>query len=340
MRLFEIRDAWGLDHLVETERPVPRPGPHDVLIRLKAASLNYRDVVMVSGNYGKLAGSLPLIPLSDGVGEIVEVGAEVTRFKAGERVCTTVFQGWHSGELREWMARTALGGPLDGVLTEYQTLSQEGIVRAPEHLSDEEAATLPCAALTAWDAVVTQGAAGPAETVLVLGTGGVALFALQFAKISGARVIVTSKSDEKLERARKLGADHTINYLQDADWGRTARDMAGGEGVDLVVETGGGGTLSQSLRAVRTGGRVMMMGVLGGTTLDARVYHLVLRRVRLQGITLACRDDFETMNRAIAHHQLRPVVDRVFSFEDTHDAFGYLAGQGHFGKVVISIAGA
>ena len=293
---------------------------------------------MVEGNYGKLAGDLPLIPLSDGVGEVVAIGSEATRFREGDRVCTTVFQAWHSGELREWMATTALGGPLDGVLCEYRALSEEALVRAPEHLSDEEAAALPCAGLTAWDAVVTQGNVKPGETVLILGTGGVALFALQFAKLSGATVIITSKSDEKLRKASALGADHTINYVDDPEWGRTARNLAGNEGVDLVVETGGGKTLVQSLRAVRTGGRISLMGVLSGTTLDARVYHLVLRRVRLQGITLASRDDFEAMNHAIARHRLRPVIDRVFPFEYCHEAFRHLSGQHHFGKVAISMA--
>jgi NADPH:quinone reductase-like Zn-dependent oxidoreductase len=337
MKVFEIRNDWGLNNLLPGTRPMPEPGPREVLLRMRAATLNYRDRVVVEGNYGKLAGDLPLIPLSDGVGEVVAVGSETTRFGEGDRVCTTVFQAWQSGELREWMATSALGGPLDGVLCEYRALCEDGLVRAPEHLSDEEAAALPCAGLTAWDAVVTQGAVKPGETVLILGTGGVALFALQFAKLSGATVIITSKSDEKLQKASALGADHTINYVDDPEWGRTARDLAGGEGVDLVVETGGGKTLVQSLRAVRTGGRISLMGVLSGATLDARVYHLVLRRVRLQGITLASRDDFDAMNRAIALHRIHPIIDRVFPFEDCHEAFRHLSGQHHFGKVAISI---
>ena len=337
MKVFELKNDWGLNNLLAGTRPMPEPGPREILLRLRAASLNYRDRVLVEGNYGKLAGELPLIPLSDGLGEIVAVGAEVTRFREGDRVCTTVFQAWNSGRLQEWMAKTALGGPLDGVLCEYRALSEEGLVLAPDHLSDAEAAALPCAGVTAWDAVVTQGDLKPGEVALILGTGGVALFALQFAKLCGATVIITSKSDEKLEKARALGADHVINYEKDPEWGRAAREIAGGEGVDLVVETGGGGTLAQSLKAVRTAGRIMLMGVLAGTMLDARVYHLVLRRVRLQGITLASRDDFEAMNRAIAAAEIRPVIDRTFAFDDCHGAFRHLVGQHHFGKIAITM---
>jgi NADPH:quinone reductase-like Zn-dependent oxidoreductase len=338
VKVFENRERWGLENLVPGERPVPEPGPREVLLRLSAASLNYRDLVVVQGNYGRLAGEPPLIPLSDGVGEVVAVGSEVTRVKPGERVCTTVFQGWHSGELEDWMAETALGGPLDGVLSEYRTLDEGGVVRAPEHLSDAEAATLPCAGLTAWDAVINQGSLQAGETVLILGTGGVSLFALQFAKLRGATAIVTSKSNEKLARARALGANHTINYLETPRWGGPVREMTGGRGADLIVETGGGGTLPESLSAVRAGGRIMLMGVLAGAKLEAKVYHLVLRRVRLQGITMAPRDDFERMNALITEHGLRPVVDRVFPFEDSPQAFSHLAAQEHFGKVAIEIA--
>jgi NADPH:quinone reductase-like Zn-dependent oxidoreductase len=337
VKVFEVRDDWGLENLVPGERPVRDPGPREVLLRLRAASLNYRDLVVVQGNYGRLAGEPPLIPLSDGVGEVVAVGAEVTRVRPGDRVCTTVFQGWLSGELEDRMAETALGGPLDGVLGEYRTLHEDGVVRAPGHMSDAEAATLPCAGLTAWDAVINQGGLQASETALILGTGGVSLFALQSAKLRGGQAIVTSKSDEKLARARRLGADHTINYTRTPRWGGAVREMTDGRGVDLVVETGGGGTLPESLGAVRAGGRVMLMGVLAGAQLDAKIYHLVLRRVRLQGITMAPRDDFERMNALLTEHGLHPQVDRIFGFDESPAAFKYLAAQRHFGKVAIEI---
>jgi NADPH:quinone reductase-like Zn-dependent oxidoreductase len=338
LRVFEIRDTWGLENLAPGERPIRDPGPREVLLRLRAASLNYRDLVVVQGNYGRLAGKPPLIPLSDGVGEVVTAGAEVTRVRPGDRVCTTVFQGWLSGELEDGMAETALGGPLDGVLGEYRTLHEDGVVRAPEHMSDAEAATLPCAGLTAWDAVINQGGLQAGETALILGTGGVSLFALQFAKLQGGGAIVTSKSDEKLARARRLGADHTINYVETPRWGGAVRELTGGRGVDLVIETGGGGTLPESLGAVRAGGRIMLMGVLAGAQLDAKIYHLVLRRIRLQGITMAPRDDFERMNTLLAEHDLHPHVDRIFGFDESPAAFEYLAAQRHFGKVAIEIA--
>jgi NADPH:quinone reductase-like Zn-dependent oxidoreductase len=338
LRVFEIRDAWGLENLALGERPIRDPGPREVLLRLRAASLNYRDLVVVQGNYGRLAGEPPLIPLSDGVGEVVAVGTEVTRVRPGDRVCTTVFQGWLSGELEDGMAETALGGPLDGVLGEYRTLHEDGAVRAPDHMSNAEAATLPCAGLTAWDAVINRGGLQAGETALILGTGGVSLFALQFAKLQGGRAIVTSKSDEKLDRVRRLGADHTINYARTPRWGGAVRELTGGRGVDLVVETGGGGTLPESLGAVRAGGRIMLMGVLAGAQLDAKIYHLVLRRIRLQGITMAPRDDFERMNALLAEHDLHPHVDRIFGFDESPAAFEYLAAQRHFGKVAIEIA--
>ena len=335
MRVIELRDDWRPENLALVERPNPEPGPGQALVRMKAASINYRDSLLVRGGYGRLAGSLPLIPLSDGAGEVVALGDGVSRIAVGDRVCPIMMQGWHAGTLPADVFQRILGGPLDGTLAEFMVVPAEDLVVLPDHLSDVEAACLPCASLTAWSAVVAEGAVKPGETVLVLGTGGVALFALLFAKASGARVIVTSKSDEKLERARALGADATINYQVTREWGPVARDLANGPGVDLVVETGGGGTLPETLRAVRPGGRISIMGVLAGGSLEGRLSAIVMRAIRLQGITVGSRADFEAMLRAMAAQEIPSPVDRVFGFEELHAALDHLDGQQHFGKVCL-----
>ena len=334
MRVVELRDDWSLENLTLAERPDPEAGRGEVLLRMKAASLNYRDWLLVQGGYGRAAGSLPLIPISDGVGEVMAVGPGVERVSQGDRACPVMFQGWHAGGLAADAYDRILGGPLDGVMAELMAVPAEDLVIVPPGMSDAGAASLPCAGVTAWSAVVSQGNARPGETVLVLGTGGVALFALQFAKLQGANVIVTSSSDEKLEKARALGADHGINYRSDPDWGRSARDLAGGAGVDLVVETGGQ-TLGESLRALRPGGRISLMGVLGGDRIDARLSAIVMRRIAIQGITVGPRADFEAMVRACDANRLEPVVDRVFGFDELRPALEHLASQKHFGKVCI-----
>ncbi|HZD26202.1 MAG TPA: NAD(P)-dependent alcohol dehydrogenase, partial [Alphaproteobacteria bacterium] len=264
MRVMEVRESWDLDHVLPGERPEPKAGPGQVVLKMKAATLNYRDFLTVQGGYGSRAGRLPLIPISDGVGEIVEVGEGVARVKPGERVCPAFFQSWRDGRPSAEHFSRALGGPLDGVMQDYMLLDAEGVVPAPAHLSDLEAAALPCAGLTAWSAVVTQGNIQPGDRVLVQGTGGVSIFALLFAKMHGAEVIATSSSDEKLEKVRTLGADHLINYRETPEWGKRARELTGGRGVDLVVEVGGAGTLKESVRATRIDGTIAMIGVLAG----------------------------------------------------------------------------
>jgi NADPH:quinone reductase-like Zn-dependent oxidoreductase len=251
MRVFQIQDDWGFDHLQLATRPQPTPGPGQVLLKMKAASLNYRDLVVPMRGYGSFTGELPLIPVSDGVGEVVEVGSGVTRVKVGDRVCPCFNQGWIAGEPDLERMTQTLGGPLDGTMADYMCLSEQGVVKAPEHLTDEEAATLPCAALTAWSAIVTYERLGPGSRVLVQGTGGVALFALQFAKLLGAHVTVISSSDDKLARAKALGADAGINYRTTPEWYKPARALTGGRGFDHIVELGGEKTLPQSLRAAR-----------------------------------------------------------------------------------------
>jgi NADPH:quinone reductase-like Zn-dependent oxidoreductase len=336
MRAFEVRGSFGLESVVPTERPDPSPGPGQVVVAVRAASLNYRDLMMVKGVYNPKQ-PLPLIPLSDGVGEVVAVGPGASRAKVGDRVAGLFAQGWLAGEPSRETLRTTLGGPLDGMLAEKVVLGDQGVVHVPEHLTDEEAATLPCAAVTAWSALVTEGGLKAGDTVLVQGTGGVSLFALQFARMAGARVIITSSRDEKLERARQLGASDGINYKTTPDWDRRARELTGGAGVDHVVEVGGAGTLERSLAAVRMAGRVSLIGVLSGRTSDLDIAPILMRKVRVQGVFVGHRETFEAMNRAIALHRLRPVVDRVFPFEEARAAFEHMESGAHFGKVVIRI---
>ncbi len=296
MRAVEIRGGFGLDNLALVERPDPRPGAGQVLVRLRAASLNFRDLLTVEGKYNPKQ-KLPLIPGSDGAGEVVAAGEGVTRVKPGDRVCTLFAQRWIAGRPTRERLRSTLGGPLDGVLAELAVFDQEGLVHTPGHLSDEEAATLPCAAVTAWNALVTEGGITAGETVLVQGTGGVSLFALQLGKLLGARVIVTSSRDEKLARVRELGADETINYREVPDWGAKAKELTGGAGVDHVVEVGGAGTLQQSLQAVRFGGTISLIGNLAGSKVEVLLPQIFMQKVRLQGILVGDRESFEAMNR-------------------------------------------
>jgi NADPH:quinone reductase-like Zn-dependent oxidoreductase len=335
MKVVELRDSFGLASLVAGERPEPKPAAGQVLVKMKAFSLNYRDLLMVKGLYNPKL-KLPFVPLSDGVGEVAALGEGVTRVKVGARVAGTFMQKWVEGELTEAKAKTALGGALEGVLAEYVVLDAEGVTPVPEHLGDEEAATLPCAALTAWNALVTEGKLRAGATVLIQGTGGVSLFALQFAKMHGARVIATSSSDAKLARVKALGASDGINYKTTPDWEEKVRALTG-HGVDHIVEVGGAGTLGKSLRAVRTGGHISLIGVLAGAGAQVNPMPILMKHVRVQGIFVGSRAMFEAMNRAIALHQMRPFVDRVFAFGDIRHAFQHLESGAHFGKVCLRI---
>jgi NADPH:quinone reductase-like Zn-dependent oxidoreductase len=337
MKAYEIQQSFGIDHLALSERPDPRPGPGQVLVKMRALSLNYRDLLVVKGLYNpKLR--RPMIPVSDGVGEVVAVGEGVSSVKLGERVAGTFMQQWVAGGVTEAAAKTALGGAIDGLLAEYAVLHENGVVRPPAHLTDEEASTLPCAALTAWHGLIRAGRLRPGESVLVQGTGGVSIFALQFAHLGGARVIITSSSDQKLERARQLGASDGINYRTTPDWEERVRALTGGVGVDHVVEVGGAGTLAKSLKAVRMGGHISLIGVLADGGGQVNPIPILMKTVRVQGIFVGSREMFEAMNRAIALHQLRPVVDRVFPFAEAREAFRYLESGAHFGKVCIRVS--
>lgn len=334
MHAIEIQNSFGLDNLVVAERPQPQPGPGQVLLQMRAWSLNYRDLLVVKGQYNpKLR--LPLVPLSDGVGEVVALGEGVTRVRKGDRVAGAFMQKWIDGGPSDLKARSSLGGGgMDGVLAEYVVLHEDGVVPVPAHLGDVEAATLPCAAVTAWHALITEGELKPGDTVLIQGTGGVSIFALQFARLAGARVLATSSSDAKLERVRQLGATDGINYKTTPEWGDKVRELTGGQGVDHVVEVGGAGTLGQSLRAVRTGGRISLIGVLSGGG-QVNPMPILMKNVRVQGIYVGSRAMFEAMNRAIAQSGLRPVVDRVFPFREAQAALRHLESGAHFGKVCL-----
>jgi NADPH:quinone reductase-like Zn-dependent oxidoreductase len=336
MKAWEIRNAFGLENLVLAERPDPTPGPYEVLVRVRAASLNYRDVLMIRGLYNPKQ-KLPLVPLSDGTGEVVAIGAHVTRFRVGDRVATTFCAGWEAGEAGRAELLTSLGGPLDGPLSELFVAREGGLVHLPPRLSFEEAAALPCAAVTAWSALVSQGRVRAGDTVLVQGTGGVSIFALQFAKLHGATVIVTSSSDAKLERARALGADHTINYRTHPEWGKVARERTGNVGVDHIVEVGGAGTLAQSLRAVRPFGTISVIGVLAGGAGDVSLFPILMQNVRLQGVIVGPRKDFEAMLRAIDSAGMTPVVDRVFPMHEFPKAIEHMGEGAHFGKIVVQV---
>lgn len=334
MRAIQIQDRFDLSALTLVERPDPRPDKGQIVIRTRAASLNYRDLLTVRGTYNPKQ-RLPLIPLSDGAGVVEAVGEGVTRFKVGDRVAGIFAQGWLAGALTRDRIGSTLGGPHDGFLAERVLLDQDGAVAVPPHLSFEEAACLPCAGVTAWHAL-TQAKLQPGQTVLVQGTGGVSIFALQLARLFGARVLATSSSDSKLERARKLGAEAGINYKADPQWGKKARALAGGEGVDLIVEVGGVGTLEQSIRCVRPGGTICLIGVLAGYRAELDLTAVLMQNVRIQGVLVGSREHFEDMNRAITAHQLHPVIDKVFPFTEARAAFEHLASQSHFGKVTLS----
>ncbi|MBI2804221.1 MAG: NAD(P)-dependent alcohol dehydrogenase [Planctomycetes bacterium] len=327
--------AFGIENLQIMDRPEPTPGPGQVLLKMNAWSLNYRDLLIVKGLYNPKL-KLPFVPLSDGVGEVIGIGEGVTRVKLGERVAGCFMQKWISGDVNDTAARSALGGALEGVAAEQVVLDQEGVVRVPAHLTDEEAATLPCAALTAWNALVTHGKLKAGDTVLIQGTGGVSIFALQFAKILGARVIATSSSNAKLERVQAMGASDGINYKETPSWEDKVRELTGGAGVDHVVEVGGAATFNQSLKAVRTGGRISLIGVLAGKG-DVNLMPVLMKGVCVQGIFVGSRTMFEAMNREIDNEQLRPIVDRVFGFAEIQAALTHLESGAHFGKVCIRI---
>jgi NADPH:quinone reductase-like Zn-dependent oxidoreductase len=333
---------FGVDHLKRVELPMLQIAPGMVLIKVRAVSLNYRDLMMVKGFYNsKMA--LPRIPCSDGAGEVAAIGEGVSRVRVGDRVCGIFMQRWLDGPLTAERSKAALGGDVDGMLAEYVLLAEDGIVLFPEHLSYEEAATLPCAGVTAWNALHHAGEqanpALPGDTIVIQGTGGVSIFALQFAKLLGARVIGTSSSEEKLIRAYGLGLDAGCNYKERPEWSKWVSEMTGGQGADRIIEVGGAGTFGQSLRAARVGGVIAQIGVLSGaaTWEPLALTPILHKQLRVQGIYVGSRAMFEQMNAAVIEAKLRPVVDRVFAFDQAREAFLHMESASHFGKIVIRV---
>lgn len=334
MRAWQI-SSFGIDSLEFVERPTPSPGPGEVLVGIRAISFNYRDLLMIKGLYNpKLR--LPRIPCSDGAGEVVEVGEGVTAWKPGDRVAGIFMQNWLDGALTPARARGALGGDIDGMLTDFIVLNQKGIVEIPEHLSFQEAATLPCAAVTAWNALAATELK-PGANVLIQGTGGVSIFALQFARLRGARVLGVSSSYKKLERAYGLGLDAGLNYTDNPEWDRWAVEQTGGVGVDLVVEVGGAGTLPRSLKAIRVGGTVAQVGVLTREAEPLPMASILHKQARIQGIYVGSRKDFVEMNKAVTLAQLRPVGEN-FHWTQAREALERMEEASHFGKLVLTVA--
>ncbi len=336
MRAYEVGTQDGLASWKLVDRADPIPAHGQVLIRVHAVSLNYRDVMIVNKQYGFSEQTPDMIPVSDGAGEVVAVGEGVTRWKTGDRVAGIFAQGWQGGVQTDDAWATALGGAVDGMLAEQVVLDQAGLVRVPDHLSWEEAATLPCAGVTAWNALNGLIPLMTGETVLALGTGGVSIFAVQLAAAAGARVIVTSSSDAKLEKAKALGAHETINYRTTPEWQDEVKRLTDGRGVDRVIEVGGTGTIPRSIAATRPGGIVALIGLLAkGEPLDP--LSILGTGAIVRGIMVGSREMFEDMNRAIALHRIQPVIDRVYGFDEAKDALAALARGEHVGKIVIRI---
>ncbi|MCE4225500.1 NAD(P)-dependent alcohol dehydrogenase [Methylobacterium sp. C25] len=337
MRAYEMSSATGLESWSLAERPEPEPGRGQVLVRIHAASLNFRDILIANGLYPFSVNLDRLIPLSDGAGEIIAVGPGVRRFKGGERVAAIFSQSWLGGAQVSDAWNTALGGAIDGVLSEFQVFDEDGLVVLPDHLSFEEGAALPCAAVTAWNALYGAKPLKAGETVLTLGTGGVSIFAIQLAHAAGARVIATSSSDAKLEKARALGADAVINYRSQPDWETEVRRITGGAGVDHVVEVGGAGTLPRSIASTRAGGHIGLVGLLAqGEPLDPLA--ILGASCLVRGVMVGSREMFEDMNRVIGLHQIKPVIDRSFAFDEAKQALAHLAAGTHVGKIVVRVA--
>jgi NADPH:quinone reductase-like Zn-dependent oxidoreductase len=331
-----LTGEFSIDKLTYDTIPVSQPGYGQVLVQIKAVSLNYRDFLVVTGKYNPKQ-QRPLILASDGAGEVLAVGEGVSRFKPGDRVASSFFQNWFGGTFTRVVHKSALGGSIDGVLVGARVFDQYGLVAAPAHLSYEEVATLPCAALTAWHALVPTAHVRSGQTVLLLGTGGVSIFGLQLAKMHGARTIITSSSDEKLAHAKTLGADETINYKRTPEWDKEVFRLTGGEGADVVIEVGGAGTLPLSLRSVKAAGQISLIGVLAGISEPLHIGAIFAGNVRVQGIYVGSVEMFEAMNRAITVNKLKPVIDRVFPFAESREALHHMESGQHFGKIVISL---
>lgn len=334
MKAFELHPNEGFDALqmVEKSRPDLRPG--DVRVRVRAVSLNYRDLMVARGSKKR---AKRIVPASDGAGEVVEVGSGVRRLAVGDRVAAAFFPTWLDGSLAEEHHANALGGSLDGMLAEEVVLPESAWVKIPSRYSFEQGSTLPCAGVTAWHALFEAATLVPGETVLVQGGGGVSTFAVQLARAAGAEVVATSSSPDKRARLEQMGAMATIDYTADAKWGETARAAAGNGGVDLVIEVGGAGTFDQSVASLRYGGRMSILGILAGTQGPINTYAIFHKNIRIHGVYVGSVAMFERLVRALERSQIAPVIDRVFAFRETREAYEHLASGKHFGKVVIRV---
>lgn len=331
-----IFETFGIESLQQREEEIPELKENEVLVQMEAVSLNYRDLLMVTGNYNPKL-KLPLVPCSDGCGIIIKKGSQVTQFKEGVRVVLLFAQGWYDGKPFKQIFKKTLGGPLQGTLQKYRVVAESEIVLAPKHLTPVEASTLPCAGLTAWSSLVELGKVIPGETVMVLGTGGVSIFALQIAKVLGAKVILTSSSQEKLQKAKKLGADSLIHYKQNPEWEKEVLKLTNFEGVDHIIEVGGVGTLEKSIKSIKPGGTIYLIGVLAGKQAPVDLTPVLMQNIRIQGVIVGHKRSLTEMIRAFEFHNIKPIVDTVFSFEDAPKAFEYLKSGSHFGKICIHI---
>ena len=336
MRSVQLQ-SFGLEGLKIVEGEIPEPGPDQVVVKMAAASLNYHDLVTVLGKVNPNL-PMPVVPLSDGCGTVVATGDLVSDLEVGERVVSLFYPNWTAGPPARENQSPIVGESIDGVLTEYALLQRTGVARVPDYLTDTEAASLPCAALTAWRSLVVEARIKAGDTVLLQGTGGVSIFGLQFAKMLGAEVILTSSSDEKLQRASGLGADHLINYRSTPQWAREAKRITAGLGVDHVMEVGGAGTFEQSLRAIRIDGHIGMIGVLSGWQDQISTARMMVLNANVKGITVGNRGHFEDMVRAMDLHRIRPVISHTLAFEAHAEALSLMQRGGHFGKICLSFS--
>ncbi|MGB0281438.1 MAG: zinc-dependent alcohol dehydrogenase family protein [Neptuniibacter sp.] len=335
MHAYQVDSADGIGAVKKVEIDTPTPSDNEVLVKMKACSLNYRDLLITMGGYVR-NDVRPIVPLSDGAGEVVQVGKNVTKFQPGDRVIGNFFQHWENGNIDDAGLNSALGGSINGVLSEYYILREDCTVKIPEHLSFDEASTLPCAATTAWHALVEVGNIQAGDTILLLGTGGVSIFGLQIAKAKGAKVIITSSSDEKLQRAVQMGADHTINYKDNPDWEEQVLALTDGKGVDNVLEVGGAGTFEKSVASAKVNGTVSVIGILTGLENPTISLMTIFNLLRIQGIYVGSNAMLQDLCNFMAEHKINPVIDKAFDFSESMDAYNHMASAKHFGKIVIT----